>query len=183
MWADETRERIKRKNSIYFAKDSSLLLPLADLLSQVSRKAVVLWGLELAGEGAAFLYQRHPEETKPLEAVQQSALWAMGKIKMRPAQRAILDCHSLAKQWNDPEEIALCHAVGQGCAVVHTPGHALGYPMYGLTALVHRFGRDNWEEAVAKRAEQYWERLLFWQEHPAYYGENWAAFIENAEKK
>ena len=49
---------------------------------------------------------------------------------MPQAKAAILACHALAREWDSPEDIALCHAVGQGCSVVHTAGHAMGYPIY-----------------------------------------------------
>ena len=68
--------------------------------------------------------------------------WAAGELKMRPAQRSILRCHALAKELPSPADIAACHAVAQACSVVHTPGHALGYPIYDLTSLVRRLGVD-----------------------------------------
>ena len=61
---------------------------------------------------------------------------------MRYAQRKILDCHAFAKEAGCKEDVALCHAVGQACSVVHTAGHAIGYPAYDLTAIIHRYGID-----------------------------------------
>ena len=63
-------------------------------------------------------------------------LWAMGKVKMPSARPAILAVHAMAKQLQDPGDAALCHGVGQGCSTVHTPRHAMGLPIYELTALV-----------------------------------------------
>lgn len=59
------------------------------------------------------------------------------------AQRKILDCHGFAKEIDNKEDIATVHAVGQACSVVHTAGHAMGYPIYDLTSFVHRYGIDD----------------------------------------
>ena len=56
---------------------------------------------------------------------------------MPSARPAILAVHAMAKQLQDPGDAALCHGVGQGCSTVHTPRHAMGLPIYELTALVH----------------------------------------------
>ena len=100
-----------------------------------------------------------------------------GKIKMRLAQRKILDCHALAKELDSREDIALCHAVGQACAVVHTAGHAIGYPMYDLSAIVYRLGIENCAEAVEQRKREYIDRLFYWNEHAGDYEGEWADFM------
>ena len=82
----------------------------------------------------------YPEERRPREALEAAQNWAAGKCKMRLAQQKILACHAFAKETSSKEEIAICHAVGQACAVVHTAGHAIGYPIYDLTAIVYKYG-------------------------------------------
>lgn len=66
----------------------------------------------------------------------------MGDVLMPVAKRAILDVHAMARDMDDPADAALCHAVGQGCSCVHTPKHALGLPVYELTAAFLKGGRD-----------------------------------------
>lgn len=62
----------------------------------------------------------------------------------------------------DAEDAALCHAVAQACSVVHTPRHALGYPVYELTALVIRSGYEGFEDDVVSRVSEYADRLAYW---------------------
>ena len=81
------------------------------------------------------------------------------------AKRAILDCHAMAKELTNPADIARCHAVGQACSVVHTAGHALGYPMYELTAIVLELGLDDCREPIEHRVRYYEQRLHDWAEH------------------
>lgn len=123
-WLDEVRARMKRKNQVLFTKDSALLQDLRMLFDAQHHRAMVLWALEFAEETAGVLQARYPQETRPCEAVQLSRAWAAGKVKMHMAQRAILQAHAVAKEIEPPEDIALCHAVGQACGVVHTAGHA-----------------------------------------------------------
>ena len=105
-------------------------------------------------------------------------LWAAGEIKMPEAKRFILNCHALAKESENPEAIALCHAVGQACSVVHTGGHAMGFPIYELTALVYRFGTGHCREIIERRRQEYLEKLLFWTRKAPSIPGPWASFLQ-----
>lgn len=176
-WLEEVQEKVKRKNQVLFSKDSLLLQDLRLLVESQSRRGLVLWALDLAEETVKELEARYTGEGRPQQALEAARLWAAGTIKMPLAKRAILDCHGLAKELRDPADIARCHAVGQACSVVHTPGHALGYPIYELTALVRTYGLEHCRGPVEERAQHYVDRLLFWQAQlPAYQGP-WANFL------
>ena len=94
------------------------------------------------------------------------------------AKRAILNCHAMAKELESPANIARCHAVGQACSVVHTVGHALGYPMYELTAIVLELGLDSCRDTVEQRVMYYEQRLRYWMEHEKTCQVNWAGFLK-----
>ena len=49
----------------------------------------------------------------------------------------------------------MCHAIGQACATVHTAGHAIGYPLYDLSAIIHSLGLDNCKTTVENRKQEY----------------------------
>lgn len=176
-WIEEVRVKVKRKNRVLFAKDSEFLAELSGLLSIQNHRVAVLWALDLAEQSVALLEHSHSQDPRPREALEAARAWAAGAIKMPLAQRKILDCHALAKELNAAEPVALCHAVGQACAVVHTAGHVLGYPMYDLTATVHRFGLDGCVEPVEERRQEYIDRLLYWHDHVDDYGGPWASFL------
>lgn len=176
MWLAEVKAKAKRKNQILFSKDSLLLENLRQLIDQTNRRALVLWALELAEETAVQLEAKYPDH-RPREAVEAARAWAKGEIKMPIAKRAILDCHTMAKELTDRTDIARCHAVGQACSVVHTVGHALGYPMYELTAIVLELGIENCRADVEARAVYYQERLLHWNERELIYPGPWAYFL------
>ena len=164
-WLDEVHGHLRRKNELLFSRDSSFLQPLRELLARQNHRAVTLWAFALAEEAVARLTEKYPEEQRPTQALQDARDWAAGEIKMLRARRAILACHDAARDMPCPEDAALCHAVGQACAVVHTAGHALGYPIYELTALVRRLGVLDCREAVQARMEEYLRRLMYWETH------------------
>lgn len=176
-WLADVQNRIKRKNQILFAQDDAFLEDVTALVSEQNHRALVLWAFEFAGETVQRLRARYPDEARPAAAVQTSKAWAAGEVKMRTAQRAILDAHAAAKEIESPEDIALCHAVGQACGVVHTTGHAMGFPIYDLTAIVRREGVPACKEAVEKRKQQYIERIHYWRAHCDDQPRQWAAFL------
>lgn len=177
-WIEEVKARVKRKNKVLFRLDDDLLSDLSAMLEASSRKAVVLWAFALAEEGVAELDRRCPGDGRARESLEMSRAWARGEVKMSAAKSAILSCHGAAKETDDEVCIALYHAVGQACGCVHTPGHALGFPIYELTAMARGLGADSCEDAVLKRVGEY-ESALAWANaaalsHPG----PWAGFLE-----
>ena len=178
MWLAEVSAKAKRHNQILFSKDSLLVDNLRHLIDQANRRALILWALELAEETVLLLAERYPEDLRPREAIAASRAWAAGEIKMPFAKRAILNCHAMAKELIDFADIARCHAVGQACSVVHTAGHALGYPLYELTAIVLEQGLDNCRDAVEQCVMYYEQRLRYWTEYEKTCQQNWAGFLK-----
>ena len=178
MWLAEVKAKAKRKNQMLFSKDSLLLDELCQLVAQANRRVLVLWALELTEETARELAEKYPEDHRPREAIAASRAWAAGEIKMPIAKQAILNCHAMAKELTAPADIARCHAVGQACSVVHTVGHALGYPMYELTAIILEQGLDDCRESVEQRVMYYEQRLRYWVEYEKTCQQNWAGFLK-----
>ena len=176
-WLDEVRIGLKKRNQVLFAKDMEYLQDLTMLFREQNHKTMVLWALDLVAESVAKLEEKYPDENRPREALEAARAWAAGKIKMRPAQRKILDCHAFAKEIGSKEDIALCHAIGQACAVVHMAGHAIGYPMYELSAIVYRLGIESCSEVVELRRQEYINKLFYWNEHTGEHEGEWADFM------
>lgn len=176
-WMDEASVKLKRKNQVLFAKDSEYLQDLIMLFQGQNHKVMTLWAFDFAAESVKKLEEKYPKEQRPREALAAAQDWAAGKIKMRWAQRKILDCHAFAKEIDPKEDIAICHAIGQACAVVHTAGHAIGYPIYDLTAIIYRLGIENCVENIEKRKRDYIDRLFYWNEHCGDYISEWAPFM------
>ena len=178
MWLAEVSAKAKRHNQILFSKESLLLDNLRHLIDLANRRALILWALELAEETVLQLSERYPEDLRPSEAVAASRAWAAGQIKIPIAKRAILNCHAMAKELTNSADIARRHAVGQACSVVHTAGHALGYPMYELTAIVLEQGLEKCRDPIEQRVMYYEQRLRYWMEYEKTCQLNWAGFLK-----
>ena len=177
MWLAEVCAKAKRHNQILFSKDSLLLDNLLHLIGQANRRTLILWALELAEETARELAEKYPEDHRPREAIAASRAWTAGEIKMPIAKQAILNCHAMAKELTNPADIARCHAVGQACSVVHTAGHALGYPMYKLTAIALEHGLEDCRDTVEQRVMYYEQQLRYRMEYKKTCQQNWAGFL------
>ena len=178
MWLAEVSAKAKRHNQILFSKESLLLDNLRHLIDQSNRRELTLWALELAEDTVLQLAERYPEDLRPGEAIAASRAWTACEIKMPIAKRAILNCHAMAKELTDLADIARCHAVGQACSVVHTAGHALGYPLYELTAIVLEHGLDGYRDSIEQRVVHYEQRLHYWTEFEKTCQQNWAGFLK-----
>lgn len=164
MFADVNR-RIHHKNQILFSRKSASLQAFRNPVCEQTHLTLVLWAFDCLQIPLHELMSKYPNETAILSAYDCSLAWAHGAIKMPLARKAILDCHAVAKKLDDACDIALCHAVGQGCATVHVETHALGLVCYELTALVIKCGYADYEEAVCDKISFYTDKLVWWQEH------------------
>lgn len=181
-WNDILNKRLKARRQILFSKEDCPIFTLMMDLESLPRKVTTLWALEMAALSAEVLEKRYVSDPRPGIAVEQSRLWAQGNVKMVQAKCAILDCHAMANELSDLSDIALCHAVGQACSTVHTVRHAIGYPIYHLTAIVRENGVSGCNDLISQAFDLYYGRLGFWSHHylddPAL---KWASFIEKGE--
>lgn len=176
-WTDVVAGRLRRKNQVLFAKDDAFLQELAFQLRIQDRRVLVLWALDLAEDAVKALERQYPEQREPRDAWAAAGDWAAGRIRMPQARRAILACHAMARDLPAPEDAARCHAVGQACSVVHTAGHAMGFPVYELTALVRETGLPACRQAVESRWLEYLCRLARWREEAPWRQGPWAEFL------
>ena len=153
-WIDEVSLKMKKKNQVLFSKNSEYLQDLIMLFETQNHRVMALWAFEFASESIAKLEEKYPEEKRPREALETVKDWASGKIKMRLAQRKILDCHAFAKEIKDKEDIAI-----------------------DLTAIIYKYGIENCKDAVEQRKQQYVEKVIYWNEHLCDYKGTWADFM------
>lgn len=174
---EDVEARRRRKNRIFFARDSACLQGLSGALEAANRREVVLWAFACAEAALESLRLKQPCLLQPQNALAVCRAWARGDVRMPAARRAILDCHAACREWTDMESIALCHAIGQGLSAIHTPRHAIGLPIYELTAIVYRTG-DGYELPVLERIAGYLEALDRVRGTDGQYP--WVDFLRNA---
>ena len=175
----DVKLKIRKKNKILFSRESESLQGLRNLICRQTHLTLVLWALDCVQVPLQQLIKKYPQETDIPSAYDCSLAWAHGEIKMPIAKKAILACHGAAKRMNNAADIALCHAVGQGCAAVHVETHALGLAFYELTAIVAQCGYENFEEQVQNKIGFYVDKLIWWQDNgeTCRNAEKWADFL------
>jgi hypothetical protein len=169
--------KLKKRNKILFSRDSQCLQELIKLIQLQSHRTLVMWALDCAKLPLEQFETKYLDERRPRTCLELCEAWARGKIKMPMAKQAILDSHAVAKEIDDSEYGALCHAVGHAGATVHVETHALGLPMYELTAIVLKHGKDNFQKPISEKLNYYYNRLLYWQENTDKLGLDWADFL------
>lgn len=174
----DVEAKLKKRNKILFSRDSECLQGLIGLMELQNRRTLVMWALDCARLTLAEFEAKYPDEHRPRMCLDLSEAWARGRIKMPTAKRAILDSHAVAKEIDDAEYGALCHAIGHAGATVHVGAHAMGLPMYELTAMVLKYGRDNFQDPVSEKIIYYKDRLLYWQENIDKLKLDWAKFLK-----
>lgn len=169
--------KLRKRNKILFSRDSQCLQELISLIQLQNHRTLVMWALDCAKLPLEQFEAKYPDERRPRTCLELCEIWARGKIKMPMAKRAILDSHTAAKEIDDSEYGALCHAVGHAGATVHVETHALGLPMYELTAIVLKYREDNFTKPVSEKINFYYNRLQYWQENTDKLGLDWADFL------
>jgi hypothetical protein len=180
MLFSDVESRLKKKNKILFSRDSLCLQELVDLIQLQNHRTLVMWALDCAKLPLIQFEAKYPDEHRPGICLELCEAWARGKIKMSEAKQAILDSHAVAKEIDDNEYGALCHAIGQAGSVVHVETHALGLPLYELTSIVLKYGKDGFQNPVSEKINYYFNRLLYWQENTDKLGLDWADFLSES---
>lgn len=171
--------KLKKRNKLLFSRDSQCLQGLIKLIQLQNHRTLVMWALDCAKLPLEQFEARYPDERRPRTCLELCEAWARGNIKMPMAKQAILDSHAVAKEIDDSEYGALCHAIGHAGATVHVETHGLGLPIYELTAIVLKHGKDNFQEPVSEKINYYYNRLLYWQENTKKLELPWADFLLN----
>jgi hypothetical protein len=173
----DVESKLKKRNKILFSRDSQCLQDLIKLIQLQNHRTLVMWALDCAKVPLEQFEAKYSDERRPRTCLELCEDWSKGKIKMPIAKRAILDSHAVAKEITDSEYGALCHAIGHAGATVHVETHALGLPFYELTAIVLKYGKDNFQKPVSEKIDYYYNRLLYWNENTDKLGLAWADFL------
>ncbi len=169
--------KLKKRNKLLFSRDSQCLHELIKLIQLQNHRTIVMWALDCAKLSLQQFEAKYPKEKRPRNCLELCEAWARGEIKMPMAKHAILDSHAVAKEIDDNEYGALCHAIGHAGATVHVETHALGLPIYELTAIVLKYGQYNFHKPVSEKIDYYYNRMLYWQENTDKLGLDWANFL------
>lgn len=177
IWLDEVKIKLSKKNQLLFSRESSCLQELLELIRKQKHRTLVMWALICVEEPLKILKEKYPNDNRPEEAIKLCKDWAKGKIKMPIAKKALLQVHAIAKEIENPTDISLCHAIGHACATVHVETHAIGLPIYELSAIVKQYGIDNCKNPIENKIKYYIKTLNYCEKNIDNDKNSWADFL------
>lgn len=180
---NDTIRKYHQKNKILFNENSDCLLPLQSKLQACNKRVIVLWALDCAKEALKDFNEGCPYENKAKITIDLCENWAYGAVKMKHAKQAILDLHAQAKKTDDIVYQSYCHAIAQACSCVHTTKHALGLPLYELSALVFKHGVLDFTVHVTDKIKFYDNQLDYWRKNELNEDRRWAMLMKDKENK
>jgi len=147
-------------------------------MEQQKHRTLVLWALEYAEELLVRFEQQYSNELRPRNAVETGRDWAQGVVKMQVAKKAIHAVHNAASEIaDDLVYCSIARAIGQAVSTIHVESHAIGGPIYALSALVHQTAPDIADAKVAEECDRLLERLRYWETHVDVEPRQWASFL------
>lgn len=180
MTDQKVNQRLQRQGKLLFNQASLDLGDLPLRLESCPRQVVVIFALEQSSELVGELERLWPGNSLFIKSLFLGYQWLQGQIKMAPVKKAILDLHQLAKnieRFPQYKSVSLkIRALGQGLATIHAPGHALGLPLYYLSAMVYD-NPEHYQAEVAIQVARYLSRLEYHQDHLDCYNIHWAPFL------
>lgn len=160
-----------------FSRSSIVLKDLLEVIRTEKHRTIVLWAFKCIEKIKECLPSEIRNDARIYNAINLCKSWSRGEIKMPIAKKALLQVHQMAKETDDKYIIALLHAIGQGCAVVHVETHAIGIAIYELTSLVVKHGIDNCEDVIKDKVANYIELLKLCEEEVIDPNLKWADFL------
>lgn len=177
MWEDDVKRKYEKGNKILFTRDSKVLEELLKLMRETNHRTLVYFSFYCIKAIVDYLEKKYPNDTRPRVAYEKCISWSKGDIKMSEAKKALLEVHAMAKDIDNLSDIALCHAIGQGCAAVHVETHAIGFITYELTSIVNTFGIDNFKSKVIEKIDYYIKSLEYSKKYVKENKLKWADFL------
>ncbi len=163
---------------LLFTRHSPEIAVLRDLIERQKHRTIVAWVIDCSEPVLAMFESRHPGDLRPRNAVTAAAAWAAGQIKMPVARRAALDAHRAATEVeDDPVACAAARAIGHVVGTVHVETHALGFVIYGLTALARDSHSDDRKARIMAECLRLYDRLRYWERQIDDDNRAWADFL------
>jgi len=159
-------------------RESPSVQPIMALIEKQKHKTLVMWVIDCAERVLGIFEERHPDDSRPREALEAARAWARGEIKMPVAKKAAHAAHNAATAVaDDPAACAAARAMGHVVGTVHVETHAMGLVMYGITAFVYASEPKNADQIIAKELDWLYDRLLYWEKNIDKVDTPWACFL------
>ena len=134
--------------------------PIAELLSKLDHKTLVIWATDCAGHVLTYFEEKHPKDNRPRKAIQAGRAWIRSEIAMSEARTAAFAAHAAARDANPDAARAAARAAGHAAATAHVAGHAVHAATYAARAAGHTVDSIDVDAAIAKERDWQYQQLL-----------------------
>ena len=134
--------------------------PIAELLSKLDHKTLVIWATDCAEHVLPYFEEKYPKDNRPRKAIEAGRAWIRGEIAMSEARTAAFAAHAAARDANPDAARAAARAAGHAAATAHVAGHAVHAATYAARAAGHTVGSTDVDAAIAKERDWQYQQLL-----------------------
>jgi hypothetical protein len=134
--------------------------PIAELLSKLDHKTLVIWATDCAEHVLPYFEEKHPKDNRPRKAIEAGRAWIRGEIAMSEARTAAFAAHAAARDANPDSARAAARAAGHAAATAHVAGHAVHAATYAARAAGHTVDSIDVDAAIAKERDWQYQQLL-----------------------
>jgi hypothetical protein len=129
------------------------------LIPTQSKATICAWSINYSETYLLPIFEKQfPGDKRPAKAITAARRWLASEVKLPEAKRAILACHTAAREAEAVKganaAIAAARAIGQAAGTIHAPGHSLAIAFYGTAAVAYeKLGLDASQADYAREAE------------------------------
>ena len=134
--------------------------PIAELLSKLDHKTLVIWATDCAEHVLPYFEEKYPKDNRPRKAIEAGRAWIRGEIAMSEARTAAFAAHAAARDANPDAARAAARAAGHAAATAHVAGHAVHAATYAARAAGHTVDSIDVDAAIAKERDWQYQQLL-----------------------
>lgn len=119
--------------------DAPYIQSLVKLIETQSKSTLANWSVNYAERVILPVWLKYcPDDPRPQNALHAAHAWLSGEIKLPAAKKAILACHTAARESEEnPAAQAAARAIGQSASAIHSAGHCIGLALYGALAVAY----------------------------------------------
>jgi hypothetical protein len=140
--------------------------PIAELLSKLDHKTLVIWATDCAEHVLPYFEEKYPKDNRPRKAIEAGRAWIRGEIAMSEARTAAFAAHAAARDANPDAARAAARAAGHAAATAHVAGHAVHAATYAARAAGHTVDSTDVDAAIAKERDWQYQQLLNLRDNP-----------------
>ena len=124
-------------------------------LDEQNHRSLALWAADCAEHVLPYFEEKHPDDSRPRNAIGAGRAWARDEIAMRAARAAAVAAHAAARDADEGAARTAARAAGHAAATAHMAAHARHAAAYAVKAVAYAAAPS--DAAAATETERDWQ--------------------------